>query len=125
MTKSNQSTQQKLRPPKSRQHPVTIEEVEDNDARCMNAKPKLSNDSTYILEDDSDNKQILFDRIEVKTNRKHEKSKVIGIHLKKFQYQLECGTSAQGRPKLKSIVYQHYTPTCLNTEDPPRRKRSY
>jgi len=56
MTKVKSIDSTKVEPPKSRQHPVTIEEVEDNDARCMNAKPKLSNDSTYILEDDSDNK---------------------------------------------------------------------
>jgi hypothetical protein len=39
----------------------------------MNTKPKLSQDSTYILKDNSDDEQILFDRIEVKTTHKHEK----------------------------------------------------
>ena len=66
----------KVEPPKSWRHPITIEEVEDDDAIHMNTKSKLSNNSTYILKDNSDDEQILFDRMEIKTNRKHEKSKV-------------------------------------------------
>jgi hypothetical protein len=42
----------------------------------MNTKPKLSKDSAYILEDNSDDEQILFDCMDIKTNCKNEKSKV-------------------------------------------------
>ena len=42
----------------------------------MDAKPKLSKDSTYILEDDSDDEQILFDRIAIKIPHKTEKPKM-------------------------------------------------
>ena len=93
----------------------------------MNAKPKLSNDSTYILEDDSDDKQILFDRMEIKTNRRHEKSKVDRSTPEEIPVSTGMRYERPRTPEIEeySVVYQHYTPTCLNTEDPPRRKRSY
>jgi len=56
-----------------RRNPVTIEEIDDEDVQRMNTKPKLSQDSTNILEDDSDDEQILFDRIDTKTTLKSEK----------------------------------------------------
>ncbi|KIM74949.1 hypothetical protein PILCRDRAFT_14012 [Piloderma croceum F 1598] len=46
----------------------------------MNTKQKLSQDSTYILEDDSDDEQIVFDHIDTKTTRKHEKMNKQNAH---------------------------------------------
>ena len=48
-----------------------IEDVEDEDIQRMNTKLKLSSDSTHIMED-SDDEQIMFDRMEEKKPRKSE-----------------------------------------------------
>jgi len=74
----------------------------------MNAKPKLSNDSTYILEDDSDDEQILFDHMEIKTNHKDEKSKVN----KNTPEEIPVSTGMRyERPRMPEI--EEYTHTTL------------
>jgi hypothetical protein len=84
----------------------------------MNTKPKLSQDSNYILEDDSDDEQILFDRIEVKTTRKHEKlnkqdiQEDVPIHAgRKFKHTTAPDIRESSMPTLHSDLFKYKGPS--------------
>ena len=47
-----------------------MEEEEDEDVQRMNTKDKLSSDSKYILESDSDDEQVMFNRIDQEKDHK-------------------------------------------------------
>ena len=108
-----------------RQSPVTVEEIEDKDAIRIDAKPKLSKDSTYILEDDSDDEQILFDRIDIKILHKTEKPKMdndppknIPIYNgRKFERTKVPDIKENSVPTLHSNLFKY--------KGLPGRKRSY
>jgi len=108
-----------------RRHPVMIEEIEDNDARRMNTKPKLSNDSTYIPEDNSDDKQILFDHMEIKTNCKHKKSKVNKNTPEEISVSTGMRYERPRTPEIKEYSVPTLHSDLFKYRGPPRRKRSY
>ncbi|KIM72367.1 hypothetical protein PILCRDRAFT_16189 [Piloderma croceum F 1598] len=95
-----------------------IEEIEDEDVQRMNTKQKLSQDSTYILEDDSDDEQIVFDRIDTKTTRKHEKLNKQNTHKdvpvftgKKFKCPRTPEIGEDSVPMLHSDLYKYKGPS--------------
>ena len=53
-----------------------IEEEEDEDVQQMNTKDKLSSNSEYILESDSDDEQIMFNHIDKERDHKPMNPKV-------------------------------------------------
>jgi hypothetical protein len=84
----------------------------------MNTKLKLSQDSIYILEDDSDDEQILFDRIEVKTTRKGEKlnkqdtQEDVPVHTgRKFERTTAPNIRESSVPTLHSDLFKYKGPS--------------
>ena len=86
----------------------------------MNTKPKLSNDSTHIMED-SDDEQIMFDRMEEKKPRKseglkkdnlNESFKEIPIRTgKKYQCPQTPDIKETSAPTLHSDMYKYKGPS--------------
>src|ERR1700677_538519 len=56
----------KVEPPTSKQSSVTMEEIEDEDDIRMRSKARLSQSSPHIMEDDSDDDQVLLERMNYK-----------------------------------------------------------
>jgi hypothetical protein len=84
----------------------------------MNTKQKLSQDSTYILEDDSNDEQIVFDRIDTKTTHKHEKLNKQNAHKdvpvltgKKFNRPRMPEIRENSVPTLHSDLYKYKGPS--------------
>ena len=104
----------------SQRRPVTIEDIEDEDIQRMNTKKKLSSDSTYILEDDSDDEQIVFDRTEYKkprkdeTPKKHPKGTPKDIPIgtgKKYEHPRMPDIAESSVPALHSDLYKYKGPS--------------
>jgi len=86
----------------------------------MNTKKKLSSDSTYILEDDSDDEQIVFDRTEYKkprkdeTPKKHPKGTPKDIPIgtgKKYEHPRMPDIAESSVPALHSDLYKYKGPS--------------
>ncbi|KIM82398.1 hypothetical protein PILCRDRAFT_7799 [Piloderma croceum F 1598] len=87
-----------VEPLKSRRSPITIEEIEDEDVH--------------------DDKQIVFDRIDTKTTRKHEKSNKQNTHKdvpvftgKKFKRPRTPEIGENSVPTLHSNLYKYKGPS--------------
>src|ERR1700677_4078670 len=59
----------KVEPPTSKQSSVTMEEIEDEDDIRMRSKARLSQSSPHIMEDDSDDDQVLLERMNYKEKK--------------------------------------------------------
>jgi len=99
---------------------VTIEDVEDEDVQNMMNKPKLCEDTTHIVEDLSDDKHIMFDRMNYKEKRdsappsKESKRKPYNVPVmtgRKFERPRMPDIHEHNVPTLHSNLYKYKGPS--------------
>ena len=97
-----------------------MEEEEDEDVQRMNTKDKLSSDSKYILESDSDDEQVMFNRIDQekdhktmnpKTSVKNTRPKIPVSTGKQFSRPKTPDVGERSVPTLHSDLYKYKGPS--------------